>query len=133
MRIAYMNIDEVNHAVAAQMAKKYGAVVCSLRPNERPPDGKYDAVIYNLDEVSRESRGDYLAQILHSPLRCPRAVHGYDLSDEEAITLGLAGIAVSQRLELGLIGVLCRTIVQRISNVPPDDALSDETWINVVN
>src|SRR5262249_910703 len=60
MRIAYMSTDEVNQAMATLMARKLGAVVCCLNPQDRPPDGQYDAVLSNLDDVPRHRRRDIL-------------------------------------------------------------------------
>ena len=37
MRIAYVNIDEVNRDLAARMAAKFGAVVYELLPQDPPP------------------------------------------------------------------------------------------------
>jgi hypothetical protein len=129
MRIAYMNTDEVNEAVAAQMARKLGADVCGLHPTHSPPAGLYDAVLYNLDDVPRHRRRAVLAEILDSLSTCPRAVHGYDLSEDAASALRLRGVAVAQRLQLGLFRILCRSVLQGLTSVPPDDALLEETWI----
>jgi hypothetical protein len=123
VRIAYVNTDEVNQAVAAQMAVKLGAVVCDLHPKDPPPDGMYDAALYNLDDVPKHQRDDVLEEILRGPATCPKAVHGYDLSEDQAALLRLRGVAVAQRLQLGLFRILCRTVLQNMASVPPDDAL----------
>lgn len=133
MRIAYLNTDEVNQAVAAMMASTYGDVVHGLRPKDAPPDGRYDAVLYNLDEVPWHRRRESLADILYGPSTCPKAVHGFDLSEEEAEMLRLHGVAVAQRLQPELFQVLHRTVLRNLLRVPPDDALLEETWINVAD
>jgi hypothetical protein len=56
MRIAYVSTDEVNQAWASQLAAKCGALICSLRPKDPRPDGRFDAVLYNLDDVPRDER-----------------------------------------------------------------------------
>ncbi len=56
MRIAYLNKDEVNQHLAERMAAEYGAVICKLLSGEPFPDGLFDAVLYNLDEVPRDER-----------------------------------------------------------------------------
>jgi hypothetical protein len=130
MRIAYINTDDVNRAVAARMARTLGVVVWDLHPKDPPPDGMYDAVLYNLDDMMRHRGGDVLAEILRGPSTCPKAVHGYGLSEHQAATLRLRGVAVAQRLQLDLIQTLYRTSVLNLVSVPPDDALVDETWID---
>ena len=54
MRIAYVSTDEVDQALAARIAAECGAVVCNLLPHDPPPDGLFDAVLYNLDDVPRD-------------------------------------------------------------------------------
>jgi hypothetical protein len=131
MRINYINTDPVDQALAEEMATSFGAVVISQYPKDAPGDGRPDALLYNLDEVPRQHRREVLERILHGQPACPRAVHGYDLSDAEALSLGLHGVAVSQRLEPGLIRLLCRAVHRRQSSIPPDDALGDETWTSL--
>jgi hypothetical protein len=129
--IAYKNSDMVNQVVAVQLAKRYGAVVRGLHPKDPLPVGLYDAVLYNLDDVSMHRRCDVLSEILREPARCPRAAHGCDLSEDEVASLRMRGVAVAQRLQLDLFRILCRTVLQGLPSVPPDDALVEETWINL--
>jgi hypothetical protein len=49
MRLGYATTDEVNQALATRVGAECGAVVCRLRPGEVPPDGLFDAVLYNAD------------------------------------------------------------------------------------
>jgi hypothetical protein len=87
MRIAYMSTDEVNQALAAQRAAECGAVICARLPVVPPPDGQFHAVLYDLDDVQIHRRGEVVAQILSNPSTRPTAVHGYDITDEQAKTL----------------------------------------------
>ena len=87
MRIAYVSIDEVNQALAEQMAAECGAVVCNLLPKDPPPDGLFDAVLYNLDDVPRDERPALLEGLRRGEPGQPTAVHGYDITDEQARTL----------------------------------------------
>jgi hypothetical protein len=133
LRIGYVNNDEVNQALASRLAEEHGAVVCGLHPDGPMPDGMYDAVLYNLDEAPRLRRGDVLAEILRSPSECPKAVHGYDLSEDEVIWLRLHGVAAAQRLQQDLVQVLFRAILLNQASVPPDDALGEETWVSLAD
>jgi hypothetical protein len=81
--------------------------------------------------MPRHRRSDILEEILRGPSTCPKAVHGYDLSENQVASLRLHGVAVAQRLRLELVRILCRTVFQNRASVPPDDALAEETWINV--
>src|SRR5262245_21342095 len=98
IRIGYYNTDEVDQAVAARMARGFGAVVCGLHPKDRPRDGAFDAFLYNLDDVPAHRRCDVLAEILHERSDRPRAVHGYTLSEAKAALLRLHGVVAAQRL-----------------------------------
>jgi hypothetical protein len=118
MRIAYMNSDEVNQAVADQMARKLGVVVFGLDPEDPPPDELFDAVLYNLDDVPRHRRGDVLVEVLHGQSTCPKAVHGYGLTEDQAASLRLHGVAVAQRLQLDLFWILCQTVLRNLASVP---------------
>jgi hypothetical protein len=131
MRIAYINIDEVNQDAATKLARKYGCVVCALPPKEEPPEGRYDAVLYNLDDVPKHLRRDLFSEILWGHSTCPIAVHGYGLSEDQAASLRLRGVAVAQRLHPELFRLLYRTVIQNLASVPPEDALVEETWINL--
>jgi hypothetical protein len=131
MRIAYINSDEVNQAVAARMAGELGVVVCDMHPEGPPQDGMYDAVLYNLDDVMRHRGVDVLAEVLRGPSTCPKAVHGYCLTEDQAASLRLHGVAVAQRLQFDLFRTLCRTVLLNLASVPPDDALMEETWIDL--
>jgi hypothetical protein len=131
MRIAYINSDEVNRAMVARMAEMLGVRVCDMHPDGPPPDGRYDAVLYNLDDVARHRGDGLLAEVLRGPSGGPKAVHGYCLSEDQAASLRLRGVAVAQRLQPDLLRALCRAVLQGLSSVPPDDALVDDTWMDL--
>src|SRR5262249_19593742 len=131
MRIAYVTTDEVNLALAARMARPLDAAVIRLNPEDVGPHGRFDAVVYDLDHVPPDERPALLDEILSGPPTCPRAVHGYVLSDEEAAALRLRGVAVTQRLQLDLFRTVRRAVLQNLATVTPDDALTDLTWINL--
>jgi hypothetical protein len=132
MRIAYATTDDVNRALAAQLAMAFGAVVKGIPPGSAPGDGRFDAVVYDLDSVPPDGRAALLEQILSGRWRCPMAVHGYSLSEGQAAALRLRGVAVGQRLDRELIRTLCVAALRAFTTVPPDDALSDLTWVNIV-
>ena len=113
MRIAYVAIDEVNQALADRMAAKCGAIICHLRPGEVHPDGQFDAVLYNLDDVPRDQQPAFLEGLCLGAPDCPSAVHGYAIADEQAQALGRQGVAVAQRLHPALLRSLCRRAARR--------------------
>jgi hypothetical protein len=131
MRIAYVSTDEVDQALAAEMAAECGAEVCTLLPQDPPPDGLFDAVLYNLDDLPVDRRSALLDELRrHQPDR-PTAVHGYDITVEQARALSRDGVAAARRLHRGLIRSLLTAIRQDCETVPPDDAGTDLTAINL--
>jgi nitrate reductase cytochrome c-type subunit len=133
MRIAYMTNDEVNRALAAQMAGECGAFLCALAPTESPSDDQFHAVLYDLDVLPRLQRAELVAQIVSSPSTRPRAVHGYDITDEQARILRRHGVAVSHRLRAGLIRGLCKAAQPSRETVSTEEDRTELTWVNLVN
>jgi hypothetical protein len=131
MRIAYVATDEVNQALAAQMAAQCGAIVCHLRPGEVHPDGLFDAVLYNLDDVPRAEQSALLAGFCRGKSNHPTAVHGYDITDEQARTLNRNGVAAARRLHSDLLRSLFTAARQDRETVPLDDTKTDLTWVNL--
>jgi hypothetical protein len=131
MRLAYVSTDEVDQALAAQMAAECGAEVCTRLPQDPPPDGLFDAVLYNLDDLPRDRRSALLDELRrHQPDR-PTAVHGFDITVEQARALDRDGVVAARRLHLGLIRTLLTAARRACETVPPGDAGTDLTAINL--
>ena len=95
MRLAYATTDEVNQALATQMAAACGAVVCHIRPGEAPPSHSlFDAFIYDLDDVPSDQRRALLEELCLSPSARPTAVHGYGIADEQSEALRAGGCVI---------------------------------------
>jgi hypothetical protein len=133
MRIAYVTNDEVNQNLAAGIAAKCGADICARPPQEPLPDGQFDAALYDLDDVQKPRRDEFVALILSSPSPCPRAVHGYDITDEQAKALRRHGVVVGQRLRSSLIRSLCTAAQPGRATVMHDHERTELTWVNLVN
>jgi hypothetical protein len=136
MRIAYVNTDEVNQDLAERTASEYCAAVCILVPEGPPPDGLFDAVLYNLDDVPRDQQPAFLEELCLGTTDCPTAVHGYGIADEQAQALRRHGVAVAQRLHPALLrslctAGLCKAARRSRATVPSDGALTDLTWVNL--
>ncbi len=131
MRIAYLNTDEVNQALAERMALACGAVVQIVLPKEPAPDSQFDAILYNLDEVPRAERSVLLEGLRLARPHSPAAVHSYDLTDEQVGTLRRSGIAAARRLSADLVRSLRKAARQRRENVPPADTGTGLTWVNL--
>jgi hypothetical protein len=110
MRIAYVTIDEVNQDLAVRMADRFGADVSGVVPKDPPPDGRFDAVLYDLDAMSPTLRRQFVAVLRSSRPSRPVGVHGYNLEDDEANALRMRGVYVSGSLEPALIQDLCRAV-----------------------
>jgi hypothetical protein len=132
MRIAYMTTDEVNLLVAVEIARRLGVSVSMVGIGRPVSTARFDAVLHDLDVVPRDQRSAFLERIgLGLPDR-PTAVHGYGFTDEQVDALREQGIAVAQRLRTGLIRGLVRAAQRSRATVPPDDSVTDLTWINLV-
>jgi hypothetical protein len=131
MRIAYVAADEVNQTVAARMAAECGAIICRLSPQAVVPDGLFDAVLYNLDDVPRVEQPAFLEGHCLGMPDCPTAVHGYCITDEQAEALGRHGVAVAERLHPALVHSLCKAARRSRATVSPPDAPTDLTWVDL--
>jgi hypothetical protein len=131
MRIAYVATDEVNQTLAARMAAECGAIIRRLSPEEVLPDGLFDAVLYNLDDVPGAERTAFLEGHCLGIPDCPTAVHGYCLTDEQAEALGRHGVAVAARLRPALLHSLCKAARRSRATLPPQDAVTDLTWVDM--
>ncbi len=133
MRIAYLTTDEVNQALAAHLVAECSAVVCTLLPKDPSPAGPFDAVLYDLDGVPSDDRSALLERLGRGKPDRPTAVHGYDLTVEQATALNRNGVAAARRLHTGLLRSLVNAVRRDRQTVPPDDSGTDLTWVNLVS
>ncbi len=133
MRIAYMSTDEVNQALVARMAAECGAIVCTVLPKDPSPEGLFDAVLYDMDNLPTDERSAALERLLRGKPDRPTAVHGYDLTVEQARALNGNGVAAARRLHTGLLRSLLSAVRRDRETVPPDDAVTELTWVNLAN
>jgi hypothetical protein len=131
MRIAHITTDEVNQALADRAARPLGVLVTALATEDNLTDTRFDAVLLDLDRVSPERRQTLLDEVRSEATAMPIAVYGYCLSDEQARKLQFHGVAVAQRLHAALIRALAKAVCRDLASVPPDDAITDLTWVNL--
>jgi len=131
MRIAHITTDEVNQALAVQAAGPLGAIVTPLGPEAISTHVLFDAVLYDLDRVPPDRRQALVDEIRSETTALPMAVYGYCLSEEQAGKLRFHGVAVAQRLHSALIRTLANAVRRYLAAVPPDDAMTDLTWVNL--
>ena len=131
MRIAYVSTDEVNQNLVERIAAECGVVLCKQLPEDPSPDGFYDAVLYNLDDLPRAERSALLEGFRGGKPDHPTAVHGYDITDEQASILSRNGVAVARRLHPGLLRSLLTAARQNPQTVRQDDTETDLTWVNL--
>ena len=131
MRIAHITTDEVNQALAVRAARALGALVTPLATEDNLTDERFDAVLLDLDRVSPERRQALLDEVRSEATAMPMAVYGYCLSDEQAGKLRFHGVAVAQRLHAALVQALAKAVHRELASVPPDDAITDLTWVNL--
>jgi hypothetical protein len=102
MRIAYLTTDEVNQELASQLAADQQAQLEVIWPRDEPPDGRFDAVIYDLDCLPPPLRQQLLTDLASGGAGRPAAVHSYALEDEQIKTLLGRGVIVRPRLRAAL-------------------------------
>jgi len=129
MRVAFLTTDEVNVELARQCAAECGAHLQRILPKDGVPNGRFDAVCYDLDDAPPERRAEILRGLLSRPTTRPTAVHGYGLNEDQVGRLRRRGVVVAQHLEPKVFWTLLRAVDLGLSTVPPDDAADDDTWI----
>jgi hypothetical protein len=97
--VAYLTTDEVNEALALQMAAECGITLRPLALQEAPTDGDFDAVLYDWDYLPAECRQAILANLRLGSAPHPVVLHSYNLEDEEIDTLREYGVTVYRCLE----------------------------------
>jgi hypothetical protein len=102
MRIAYLTTDEVNQELALRWAAGQEAQLEVIWPRDEPPDGCFDAVIYDLDCLPPPLRQQLLTDLAGGGAPWPAAVHSYALEGEQIKALLGRGVIVRRRLRATL-------------------------------
>jgi hypothetical protein len=131
MRIAHITTDEVNQDIAVQVAKRLDASVTMLGCDDTATLVLFDSLLYDLDRIAPDRRDALLDEIRSETTTLPVAVYGYCLSEEQAGKLRFHGVAVGQQLHRALIRTLVNAVRQNLAAVPPDDAMTELTWVNL--
>ena len=114
MRVAYLTTDEVNEHLALTMAAACDIQLVPRAPREAPPDGEFDAVLYDWDYLPPEQRQE-LRERLHAGHGPGRViVHGYNLGKKEVAAWRQQGITVFRRLESRVFRALLRPAPVRL-------------------
>jgi hypothetical protein len=109
MLMAYLSADEVNRDWASRIAAGRGAILQHFSPHDPLPDGRFDAVVYDLESMAPQRRREFIARLLAAAPTRPVAVHSYNL-DAQADALRDTGVIVSRRLARAVVLALCRAI-----------------------
>jgi hypothetical protein len=112
MRIAYLTTVEVNKDQALRLAAQWEVTVCPVEPRDRPPDGQFDALLYDWDHWPADQRPRTLTPAPAGPLRQPVALHSYGLEPHQARALRRSGVLVFDRLESRTFLDLVRAVHQ---------------------
>jgi hypothetical protein len=111
MRIAYLTTDEVNKNLALRLAAQWDMSLHPLEPRDPPPDGDFDAVLYDWDHWPANQRPSALDGAQERAAR-PVALHSYSLERDQARALRRSGVLVFDRLELKTLFDLHRAVAQ---------------------
>jgi hypothetical protein len=125
MLIGYRTIDQVNEYTARQMARACGVKLYPLWPREPPPDGGFDAVLYDWDCLPAQERQEVLAELTAGHRPHAVALHGYNLEDSQAKALRRHTVAVYRRLHPRVFRYLRRAVLAvraaRVTGHGPQD------------
>ena len=111
MRIAYLSIDEVNSALAAEMAERHGISLCVVEPRDGTPGPQFDAVLCDWDFWHARTRPERLADLLAEGLSRPVALHGYGVEDDEAEALRRRGVVLFPALKAEVFQHLRQAVI----------------------
>jgi len=99
MRFAYLTTDEVNQALAVEMAANCGVILCPFAPKDGSSYGTFDAVLCDWDSWPENGRSSFLSELKHGALPKRLAVHGYNLTSDEVTSLLTKGVIVYRMLK----------------------------------
>ena len=116
MRIAYLTTDEVNQELALQLAADQEIRLEVIWPRDEPPDGCFDAVIYDLDCLSPPQRRQLLTDLAAGRAPRPAAVHSYALEGEQIKALLGRGVIVRPRLRATLFRRLAAAVRTKLND-----------------
>jgi hypothetical protein len=108
MLFAYLSTDEVNQDLAQRMAEECGVTVYCLSFRDPPPDGRFDALLYDWDSLPQQKRQEIMAEVPCGTRPCPAALHSYHVEDKEATILRQKGVLLYDRLEPEVFRALSR-------------------------
>jgi len=106
--IAYISLDEVNQDLAARTAEKYGVTLDFFASPAGMATLPCDAVVYDLDSLSRDDRLHIFDELTCGPVKCLAAVHCYNMRPIEEAALRRNGVVVHRRLHSGWLSHLIR-------------------------
>src|SRR5262249_3031281 len=115
MRIAYLTTDEVNQQLASRLAAGQQAQLEVIWPRDEPPDGRFDAVIYDLDCLPPPLRRQLLTDLAGGGAPWPAAVHSYALDGEQIKALLGRGVIVRRRLRATLFRRLSAAVRTKLN------------------
>jgi hypothetical protein len=104
--LAYLSTDEVNQALALQLAAQLGVGLELLSLEDGPPDAAVVGMLYDLDYLPPDRKQEVLSELLAGALPCAVAVHSYNLDEDQVEQLVQNGVTVSTRLEAKILEAL---------------------------
>ena len=108
MLIAYLTTDEVNQDLAMLMAEECGQALCLLSLSHAPPNGEFDAAVYDLDHLPAQRQQAILGEMLAGRAAHPVAVHSYNLEDDCVEALRRQAVTVYRTLQSEVFRELAR-------------------------
>src|SRR2546421_5263746 len=96
MNIGMLTLDDTNLDNAQQFAANHGSTVQGWLPKDGSPNGRFDALVYDLDHwtCNRRDRARLVCDLSTHPPAVPVAVHSYALEPRQVRALRRNGVLV---------------------------------------
>jgi hypothetical protein len=112
LNLIYRTTDEVNWYFAQELAANAGLTPQLSFPKDPLPDSGKEAIVFDLDWLAwtADERERLVKELVCRAGHCPAAVHGYNLTEEQAANLRECGILVSRNLTPELFTLLAQRL-----------------------
>jgi len=133
MHLVYLSTDELNQSLVRGWGDHLGIEVeC---PDHEDPvwDGRFDAVLLDLDHTTSAWIGTLATWLKASGAVCPVAVHSYGaIGDAFRGAFRGRGVTVRSRLRSGLLQDLARVAIPPAPEPHVEDETDALTWVDLV-
>jgi hypothetical protein len=129
VRIAYITDDDVNDALAREMAQECGATLIRTLPGGVPLNNRNTCILYDLDHMPFTQMNAIWESLISQAPHVPVAIHSYNLDEEQMESLRANGVISGRALDKDLVHRLCRSASTGREPFPVEDHEENlEVW-----